>query len=104
MLLRSFHASSRRFSPRAPSLQLNAVTTMANDVTSTESAEARQMLYERDFYTWGLQQALTEHRFEELDWENLADEVEGLAKTERRELRSRLGCCFPWTFEELRNE
>jgi Domain of unknown function DUF29 len=52
----------------------------------------KQSLYERDYYTWALEQAraLREHRLEDLDWENVADEVESLAKTERRELRNRL--------------
>jgi len=65
---------------------------MANDLTSTEATDNKQSLYERDYYTWALQQAraLKEHRLDDLDWENLSDEVEGLAKTERRELRSRL--------------
>ncbi|MBV8450769.1 MAG: DUF29 domain-containing protein [Deltaproteobacteria bacterium] len=65
---------------------------MPNDLTPAESAGDKRSLYERDYYTWALQQvrALKEHRLEELDWENLADEVESLAKTERRELRSRL--------------
>jgi Domain of unknown function DUF29 len=65
---------------------------MPNDLTSTESTDDKRSLYERDYYTWALQQAraLKEHRLEELDWENLSDEVESLAKSERRELRNRL--------------
>jgi hypothetical protein len=65
---------------------------MANDGTSPEPTDGKQSLYERDYYTWALHQAraLKEHRLEDLDWENLSDEVEGLAKTEWRELRSRL--------------
>lgn len=47
-------------------------------------------LYERDFYSWALEQerALSDHRTEELDWENLADEVGDLARSERRALKS----------------
>jgi len=65
---------------------------MTNDLTYTELTDDKQSLYERDYYRWALQQAraLKEHRLEDLDWENLSDEVEGLAKTARRELRSRL--------------
>src|SRR5712692_10637758 len=65
---------------------------MTHGATPTERSEDKRSLYERDYYTWALEQArvLKEHRLEELDWENLADEVEGLAKTERRELRRRL--------------
>ena len=49
-------------------------------------------LYRRDYYGWALEQAraLQERRFEALDFEHLAEEVEDLAKSERRELRSRL--------------
>jgi len=47
-------------------------------------------LYERDFYSWALEQerALIEHRTEDLDWDNLADEVGDLARSERRAFRS----------------
>jgi hypothetical protein len=64
---------------------------MANDFTSAGAGNERT-LYERDYYTWALQQAraLKDCRLEDLDWKNLADEVEGLAKAERRELRNRL--------------
>ena len=81
---------------------------MANEQVSTEPPEDKQSLYERDYYTWALQQAraLKEHRLEELDWENLADELEGLAKTERRELRSRLEVLLEdllkWQFQATR--
>src|SRR5712692_1481555 len=49
-------------------------------------------LYRRDYYGWALEQAraLQERRFEALDFEHLAEEVEDLAKGERRELRGRL--------------
>ena len=52
--------------------------------------KATASLYERDFYSWALEQqrALLEHRVEDLDWENLADEVGDLARSERRALRS----------------
>jgi len=41
-------------------------------------------LYERDYYAW-LQdqvQALRERRIEEVDWENVAEEIEDLGKSE----------------------
>ena len=75
---------------------------------SSERADDTRSLYERDYYTWALEQAraLKEHRLEELDWENLADEVESLAKTERRELRSRLKVLLEhllkWRFQPQR--
>jgi hypothetical protein len=81
---------------------------MANDLTATEPTEDKRSLYERDYYTWALQQAraLKERRLEDLDWENLSDEVESLAKTERRELRSRLEVLLEhlikWQFQPSR--
>ena len=81
---------------------------MPNNLISTESTDVKRSLYERDYYTWALQQAraLKEHRLEDLDWENLSDEVEGLAKTERRELRSRLEVLLEhlikWQFQPQR--
>jgi hypothetical protein len=55
---------------------------MPNDLTPNGRTTDPRSLYERDYYTWALEQAraLKEHRLEELDWENLADEVEGLVK------------------------
>src|SRR6266851_8036301 len=49
-------------------------------------------LYDRDYYTWTQEQArsLREHRIEEVDWSNVADEIEDLGKSERSALRSRL--------------
>ena len=49
-------------------------------------------LYRQDYYAWSLEQsaALRARRFEALDIDHLAEEVEDLAKSERRELRSRL--------------
>ena len=51
----------------------------------------RSALYQRDYYGWALEQAahLRAGRFAALDLENLAEEIEDLAKAEARELRSR---------------
>lgn len=48
--------------------------------------------YERDYYTWTQEQAraLRERRLEELDWTNVAEEIEDLGKREKRALRSQL--------------
>jgi hypothetical protein len=52
----------------------------------------RRISYEQDFHAWVLSQVnlLREHRFSELDLENLIEEVEDLARSVGRELRSRL--------------
>ncbi len=65
---------------------------MAHHVVEVPRAEAREDLYERDYYSWALEQAqaLRARRTEALDWENLAEEVEGLGRGEVRELESRL--------------
>jgi hypothetical protein len=48
--------------------------------------------YEADFYAWTQRQGaiLRERRMEELDWENLAEEIESMGRQERRELINRL--------------
>jgi hypothetical protein len=49
-------------------------------------------LYDRDYYTWTQEQAraLREHRIEEVDWSNVAEEIEDLGKREKHALRSQL--------------
>jgi hypothetical protein len=55
-------------------------------------------LYERDYYTWTQEQAraLREHRLEELDWANVAEEIEDLGKREKHALRSQLVRLFSY--------
>jgi hypothetical protein len=49
-------------------------------------------LYERDYYGWIREQvrALREHRIEEVDFENVAEEIEDLGKSESRSVESHL--------------
>lgn len=49
-------------------------------------------LYDEDFYLWAKAQArlLRERRFEDLDLDNLADEVDGVGRSEKREIRNGL--------------
>ena len=51
-----------------------------------------RQLYECDFALWLDEQAraLKERRAAALDWDNLAEEIEGLARSDRRALRSYL--------------
>jgi hypothetical protein len=65
---------------------------VAHRVVDAPGSASREDLYERDYYTWSLQQAgaLRARSTEALDWENLAEEVEGLARSEARELENRL--------------
>ncbi len=64
---------------------------MARD-SANRAGEERQTLYNRDYYTWTPEQAraLRQRRVSSLYWENLAEEVEDLSKSERRELQNRL--------------
>lgn len=49
-------------------------------------------LYETDFYAWAQRQAilLREEEFEQVDWDNIIEEIESLARTEKHEVESRL--------------
>lgn len=48
-------------------------------------------LYDADFYTWAMSQgsALRRRSANEIDWENVAEEIETLGRSEARELLSR---------------
>ncbi len=52
----------------------------------------RSALYDRDFFAWANEQAalLREGKLEEADLESIAEEIESMGKTEKRELISRL--------------
>jgi Domain of unknown function DUF29 len=51
-------------------------------------------LYDQDFFLWTKEQATALRRAKEsnlpLDWENLAEEIESLGKSDRRQLRSQI--------------
>jgi len=51
-----------------------------------------RLLYEQDYYTWLMRTAelIRQGRFEELDADHLADEIEDMGKSTQRELASRL--------------
>ena len=53
---------------------------------------AAESSYERDFYAWSFDQAraLRERKPQHLDWENLAEEIESLGRSDRRGVISRL--------------
>lgn len=53
---------------------------------------ANSSLYDRDFYAWANEQAglLRAGKLSSADIENIAEEIESMGKTERRELISRL--------------
>ncbi len=49
--------------------------------------------YEADFHDWALAQAdaIRRRSANEMDWDNIAEEVESLGRSQRGGLRSRLG-------------
>jgi hypothetical protein len=53
---------------------------------------AKSTLYDRDFYAWSNQQAalLRAGKLQQADLEHIAEEIESMGKTEKRELISRL--------------
>ncbi len=61
--------------------------------------------YEQDFYAWLLKNAqlLREKRFPELDAENIAEELEGMARSDKRQLVNRfavlLAHLLKWQFQ-----
>jgi hypothetical protein len=62
-------------------------------------------LYERDFYAWLRDQAtqLRARSHNNIDWENLAEEIESVGRSERREIESRLALLIlhllKWQFQ-----
>ena len=77
-------------------------------MAKAREALSERDLYQDDYYSWALQQAalLRARRFAELDLENLAEEIDGLARAEARELRSRyatlLSHLLKWEFQPER--
>jgi hypothetical protein len=59
---------------------------------ATRIRREQAKLYDTDFIRWTEEQAATlrARRFDALDLENLAEEIEGLGKRDRRRLKSRL--------------
>lgn len=65
----------------------------------------RKQKYEKDFYAWAIHNAkmLRERRLSEIDIENIAEEIESLGKSEKRELLNRLAVLLAhllkWKFQ-----
>jgi hypothetical protein len=67
-----------------------------------------QQEYEKDFYAWSIHNAklLREGKLSEIDIENIAEEIESMGKSEKRELISRLAVLLAhllkWEFQSER--
>jgi hypothetical protein len=71
---------------RAP---IESTTPVAGE---SNHAQPDASLYDRDFYAWTQEQGrlVREGRFSELDTENIAEELETLGRSQKKEIRSRL--------------
>lgn len=64
--------------------------------------------YEKDFYAWAIHNAklLREGKLSEIDIEHIAEEIESMGKSEKRELMNRLAVLFAhllkWEFQSER--
>jgi Domain of unknown function DUF29 len=71
----------------------------------TKAMGSNQSLYDRDFYAWANEQAalLRGGRIKQADIPNIAEEIESMGRTEKRELISRLTVLLvhllKWTFQ-----
>jgi Domain of unknown function DUF29 len=74
-------------------------------MSDTLTKRPKNALYDTDFYAWTQEQArlLREQRWGDLDLDNLADEVEGVGRSEKREIEHRLEILIAhllkWTFQ-----
>jgi hypothetical protein len=63
---------------------------MSNVIDAPAPSDAD--LYEADFYAWTQAQAqkLRDHSANAIDWENLAEEIDSVGKSQKHEIRNRL--------------
>lgn len=72
------------------------------------SSVPHQPLYDSDYYLWSERQAalIRERKFDELDVENVAEEIESLGRSDRRAVRSQvrrlLVHLLKWQFQKSR--
>ena len=72
------------------------------------SNSGKSSLYDRDFYAWANEQAglLRAGKLTQADIENIAEEIESMGKTEKRELVNRLGVLLlhllKWQYQPVR--
>lgn len=65
-------------------------------------------LYERDFFTWTQEQAekLRSRAHNEVDWENVAEEIDSVGRSQKSEIRTRLAVLIQhllkWQFQPER--
>lgn len=54
--------------------------------------KSEDTLYERDFYAWTQEQAarLAARAHNDIDWDNVAEEIDGVGRSQKHEIRSRM--------------
>ena len=76
---------------------------MKSRTIAGEDVRAGTGLYERDFHAWAFEQAAKVRAGEPLDVENVAEELEGLGKSQRQQLVNRLAILIThrlkWEFQ-----
>jgi hypothetical protein len=65
---------------------------MATRTRARQAPATERPLYDADFHRWSAEQAcaLRERRPADIDWENVAEEIESLGRSDRQEIASRL--------------
>lgn len=82
--------------------------TTTDTTEKTENIAPASAGYEHDFYAWAMNNArlLRERRFSEIDVNNVAEELETLGRSEKRELINRLAVLLAhllkWQFQPQR--
>jgi hypothetical protein len=69
-----------------------AAKKLSNSIENDTSSKDSISLYESDFYAWTQEQyqLLKTGDIEKIDWQNLAEEIIDMGRSEKRELESRL--------------
>jgi hypothetical protein len=72
--------------------RISSAKPMARIPKATSVGKPVSDLYENDYYAWIQRQvtALREHRVEEIDWANVAEEIEDLGKSEKHSVESHM--------------
>jgi len=83
---------------------------MSISVKDAAPADGLACLYERDYYGWIQQNvhAIRGGRVQEVDWANVAEELEDMGKSEKRALRSQLARLIShllkWSYQPERRQ
>ena len=100
------HQATTRANPRKREAKANGASSRNGEPQTSHLGVS----IDKDFYAWLLEQgqAVREHRLDAIDWENLAEEIEGMARSEKRALTSHLRVMLihllKWAYQTERRE